>query len=54
LWKSCFLFWHYKFILAKTAEFLRYEKDISHSEELRYISESQDHHAMGKKSLQEM
>jgi len=25
LWKSCFLLWHYKFILAKVAKFLRHE-----------------------------
>jgi hypothetical protein len=32
LWKSCFLLWYYKFILAKMAEFLRHEKNIYHTE----------------------
>jgi hypothetical protein len=40
----------YKFILEKVAEFLGCEKDNI----LRYISESRDHHTMGKKLLQEM
>jgi len=52
LWKSCFLIWYYKLILAAMAEFLRHEKDIYHTKVLRYISQSQDHHTTEKKPFQ--
>jgi hypothetical protein len=40
--------------LATTAEFLRHEKDIYYTEVPRYISESQEHHTVEKKPLQEI
>jgi hypothetical protein len=41
-------------ILATLAEYLRHEKVIYHTVVSRYTSESQDHHTMGKKPLQEI